>query len=387
MNSRSTVVVLCAALVGSTAGAAPTDDTFVQGVAGSLSALEASQDDGARRQELVTSVVAAREKASGRTFSPRLRASLASRLSQVDLGALEAFAASGGLGSLDSFVPNVIGEAAKDLVFTPVTPCRIVNTTVAGGVIAGNTARSFYVNGNTAGAFEGQGGNAGGCGIPDAATAVEMNFISVAPGGAGDFRAYPFGIATPPLASVINYATLPGLNIANGVATPVCNPATATCTFDLTVQADVAPSHLIIDVVGYYAPPASGITVLRYNGSNSDATVSTAEELFRAVGNFTKVAPGSTITTTWNAHVQTVGTVGTSFCHYQVRIDGLVPAGSGASEPGVVNYGDHQGVSWTDHWTGLTAGTHAVAIYVRGNATSCGANFGNFQQTVVIREE
>jgi len=62
--------------------------------------------------------------------------------------------------------------------------------------------------------------------------------------------------AAVPLASVINYSNVSGLYIANGIAQPVCNAATTTCTFDLIVQADVAASHLVVDVVGYYARPS-----------------------------------------------------------------------------------------------------------------------------------
>jgi hypothetical protein len=83
-----------------------------------------------------------------------------------------------------------------------------------------------------------------------------MNFVAVGPAGPGDFRAFPWAASpTEPLASVINYSSLPGLNIANGLAQPVCNAATTTCSFDLIVKADVAQSHLIVDVVGYYAAP------------------------------------------------------------------------------------------------------------------------------------
>jgi len=82
---------------------------------------------------------------------------------------------------------------------------------------------------------------------------VTMNFVAVGPAGPGDLRAYPYSASpTVPNASVINYSNLSGLNIANGLAQPVCNPATATCAFDLIVQADVAASHLVVDVVGYY---------------------------------------------------------------------------------------------------------------------------------------
>ena len=214
---------------------------------------EAATREGARRQELTASILAAREAASGRKFSPALRGSLAAKLARVDSTALEAFANAGGLGNIDALAPNALGDSAADLVFTAVTPCRIVNTVATSTPLAANTSRPFYVNGNAAAVFEAQGGTAGGCGIPDSATAVEMNFIAVGPAAAGDFRAFPWSAApTPPLASVINYANVAGLNIANGLAQPVCNAATTACTFDLIVQADAGQSHLIIDVVGYY---------------------------------------------------------------------------------------------------------------------------------------
>lgn len=394
MKKQWFLVLACATLSGVPGRSATAADRLAGGVPAAEGQVreEAGAYEASVRQELVTSILAMREKASGRSFSPQLRASLANKLLSATSEQLQAFHDAGGLGNIDAAVrapgaPRFLGASASDIVFTPVPPCRIINTTVAGGVINANTTRSFYVNGNTAGTFENQGGTAGGCGIPDTATAVEMNFVAVGPAGPGDFRAFPFSAApTAPLASVINYSNVAGLNIANGLAQPVCNAATTTCTFDLIVQADVAASHLVVDVVGYYAAPTAAVTVLRYTGSNSDATISFTYEQFRAVGNFTKQAASTAITTTWNAHVQTTGTVGTSFCHYQVRIDGNQPVGSG-SFPGAVNYGDHQAVSLTDYWTGLTAGVHAVSIWVRGSATACGANFGNFEQQVIVHEQ
>jgi hypothetical protein len=51
-----------------------------------------------------------------------------------------------------------------------------------------------------------------------------------------------------PLASIINYATVSGLNVANGVATPL---ATGTAPH-ITLQADVSATDLVADVLGYY---------------------------------------------------------------------------------------------------------------------------------------
>ena len=88
-------------------------------------------------------------------------------LVSVRAARLEAFASAGGLGDIEALAretsgPRGVGDSGADLLFMPVAPCRIVDTTVAGGVISANTTRNFFVNGVTAGTFEGQGGTAAG---------------------------------------------------------------------------------------------------------------------------------------------------------------------------------------------------------------------------------
>jgi hypothetical protein len=151
-------------------------------------------------------------------------------------------------------IPLALGDPGADLVFSPVAPCRIVDTRLAGGTIAGNTQRSFVVSGVTD--FEAQGGNPGGCAIPEGAAAVVVNFVAVNPAGPGDLRAWAFGGPTPN-ASVLNYAPVSGLNIANGVVAPLCAPG--PCAFDLTVQADVSATELVADVLGFFRPFADGV--------------------------------------------------------------------------------------------------------------------------------
>jgi hypothetical protein len=198
-------------------------------------------------------ILMAREQASGRKFGTALRARLRSEMSGASLSDLESFKATGATGRLPrgGVSQEVLAGTSSDLLFTAVAPCRIVNTLLGGGILAGAANRSFLVAGSAG--FVAQGGSATGCGIPDDATAVEMNFIAVAPGGAGDLRAYPYD-PTPvvPNASVINYDKVGSLNIANGIAQPICDASATTCTYDLVVQADVSSAHVIIDVVGYY---------------------------------------------------------------------------------------------------------------------------------------
>jgi hypothetical protein len=176
-------------------------------------------------------------------------------------------------------VTSALGAAAADLVFTPVAPCRVIDTrlSAAGQLVAG-IDQSFLVR--SAGGFASQGGNATDCGIPAAASAVEMNFVAVAPAGPGDLRVAAFGGAVPN-ASVLNYASVPGLNIANGIAQPVCATGVA-CTKDITVHTDVSNTHLVVDVVGFFKAPVrpTTITLSDSAGSTASTTAVTIASMF-----------------------------------------------------------------------------------------------------------
>src|SRR5439155_14966640 len=76
----------------------------------------------------------------------------------------------------DAPAPDLLGDSAADLVYTPVTPCRILDTRIVGGPIAAGGQRNFLVTGTN---LSGQGGSATGCGVPTAATAAVINFVAV----------------------------------------------------------------------------------------------------------------------------------------------------------------------------------------------------------------
>jgi hypothetical protein len=227
---------------------------------------EARAQEGARKDELANAILAARQTAAGRDLGAR-RDSMKQSLLSMSVEGLEAFLNAGGLGDIESAVrgtvgPSALGDTAKDLVFTPVPPCRVVDTRfAAAGILAASSTRSFLVR--SAGGFATQGGSATDCLIPASATSVEMNFVAVNATGPGDLRAYAFGGAVPG-SSVINYAAVAGLNIANGIAQPVCDPAGATpCTSDVSILTEASNTHLIIDVVGYYRSPLGLSSVKR----------------------------------------------------------------------------------------------------------------------------
>jgi hypothetical protein len=143
---------------------------------------------------------------------------------------------------------RVLGSLSNDLVFTPIQPCRILDTrnTVA-GPIAGNSSRNF-VSINQAN-FTAQGGSATDCGTLGLnATAVAINLTAVLPTGAGFATVYPFG-TTLPLAASVNYTA--GAIVNNGIIAQIPNPLT---TSDFTIYT-FAQSHYVADIVGYFAPP------------------------------------------------------------------------------------------------------------------------------------
>ena len=188
------------------------------------------QDNKAEVREVAAEFIVTREEAaSGRAFDPRFRAEVLRKLASRTPSDLESMQAESGAGLalLSSF-----GSSQADLVYTPVTPCRILDTRVVGGPIRPGVNRSFYVTGTS---FSSQGGNPSGCGVPfGPATAAVINLVAVSPNGGGDLRITPYGTAIP-LASIINYGTVPS-SIANGPAVTICNPATTTCTYDVTIR-------------------------------------------------------------------------------------------------------------------------------------------------------
>lgn len=141
--------------------------------------------------------------------------------------------------------PQLLGDVDRDLVFTPITPCRLLDTRVAGGIISATSTRHFI--GFTDSDFSSQGGADSDCGIPAGAAAIQVNLALVNPVQAGYATAYPFGEERP-LAASINY--LAGLTIANEVVIPLAQGE----MMDFSLYSH-RQSHAVADVSGYYMPP------------------------------------------------------------------------------------------------------------------------------------
>ncbi|TXH69108.1 MAG: hypothetical protein E6Q88_09545 [Lysobacteraceae bacterium] len=143
---------------------------------------------------------------------------------------------------------KALGDAAADLVYVPVTPCRILDTRIAGGAIAGNTTRDFDVT--AVANFGFQGGSATDCGIGSVGSfaAAVINFTVVTPSAAGYITAFPLGTAQP-LAATLNYVAG---DIRGNLAIVKLDQGPAAN--ELSVYS-FAQTHLVGDVVGYFINP------------------------------------------------------------------------------------------------------------------------------------
>lgn len=150
-----------------------------------------------------------------------------------------------------------IGSSGADLVFTPVTPCRLVDTrTIYGGTgpILINSTRGFGVWGYSS--YAAQGGSPTNCGLTagknTAAIAVSMAVVS--PAGQGYLTAFPGDVAdaSKPLAATLNYNA--GEVVVSNAAILKVNQGAASP--DLKIFSSNT-TEVIIDVVGYYSKPVS----------------------------------------------------------------------------------------------------------------------------------
>lgn len=144
--------------------------------------------------------------------------------------------------------PVALGTSNKDLVYTPVTPCRILDTR-SGAALAANGQRGFY--GWTASNFTSQGGANNACGLPASTdnAAIAVNFTIVSPVTGGYITAYPADVATIPLAATLNFNAG---DVKGSNAILKLNQSGSGFHFGVY---STSTAHLVADVVGYYAKP------------------------------------------------------------------------------------------------------------------------------------
>jgi hypothetical protein len=160
--------------------------------------------------------------------------------------------------------PNYLGDVSDDMVYTPVAPCRIVDTRFGGGMLGYAEQRDFDADGSS---FAGQGGYNGSCGIPfGVAQAVAMNITVTQPAGGGYFTAWRY-LSSRPTASILNY--VPGETVANMVVVPIY-PGSGP---DWSLYTSSA-AHAVVDVMGYFAAPqATALDCITVNSPSTSIPV------------------------------------------------------------------------------------------------------------------
>ena len=152
------------------------------------------------------------------------------------------------------------GVATQGLSYFPVDFCILMRTGAApAGKMTADEIRAFAARGESTD-LSAQGGNAAGCGVPNDAEALLVNFIVLFPNGDGALKYYPSHKGGTP-GTLIRYTnSSEGIQFDNAVVTELCDADEGLgCTpgDDFRVQTLTAGSHVRIDLLGYFAPAAA----------------------------------------------------------------------------------------------------------------------------------
>lgn len=138
----------------------------------------------------------------------------------------------------------------RNLVYTMITPCRILDTRNIARPLAAGEVRAFGFTNNFA---SGQGGSY--CNIPAGTSALTLNITVVDPSIPGYLTVYPNDGLSRPLASSLNYKT--GDIIGNEIIARQMVDDVAPYTTPSFRVYSFAAAHIVIDVSGYFTPPSA----------------------------------------------------------------------------------------------------------------------------------
>lgn len=142
---------------------------------------------------------------------------------------------------------KALGDPNADLTYTPVVPCRILDTRIIGGPLQPGVARIFegYLS-----SFAVQGGASSDCAIPASVPVLALNVYAVNPTNTGFIKVWAFGTAEPDVSTVNSQVGLTA--IATGTLVPVDR---------LNGNRFLAKSPTVVDfvadVVGYFRSPGT----------------------------------------------------------------------------------------------------------------------------------
>ena len=219
------------------------------------------REDAAARVELATAIVNRLQgEASAKGLNAEWRRAALETLLPLSMDALQQVEQRA--NSFDSLAaaraeaaedPNLIGDPNRDLTYTPIVPCRFIDTRVVGGKINGTVPYDTSTNGATY-------GGVAACapitvfGVADDEQigALAMNVTIVDPSVAPGFAAVK-PTAAAPLTSLINwYEAGPTVQAANQGIVSTNQAAGTTTNFVIQTSAAV---HVIVDLFGAFIEP------------------------------------------------------------------------------------------------------------------------------------
>jgi hypothetical protein len=183
---------------------------------------------------------------------PRLESLL-----ELPLSGLRAVQSSSSLAGLSEAVntqmiePQAIGDPAADLVYTPVTPCRYIDTRFVGGKISGTRGYDLASNGSIYGGSAACAPQTIFGASESQIAAVAMNVTVVDTVAAPGFAAIK-PTATSPVSALVNwYQVGASVQVANqGIVTT--DQTTASEEFFIQTSSAV---HVIVDLFGAFVAP------------------------------------------------------------------------------------------------------------------------------------
>jgi hypothetical protein len=138
-------------------------------------------------------------------------------------------------------------------------------------------------------------------------------------------------------------------------------------------------------------PPYAQRRRIDYSEGAASTSHSAQYASLRRLGTFSKQDAASEVLLTWSSHVDAMGEPGT-FCDFQIRIDGRPDTETDGGGGRAVVYvpaqatGGSSPVTVSALFGQLGAGSHTVAVFVRGTARECLENYGNFPRSVIVEE-
>ncbi|KAB8174837.1 hypothetical protein FKV24_013675 [Lysobacter maris] len=149
-------------------------------------------------------------------------------------------------GTLSAQNPASVGA---ELVYVPVTPCRIFDTRVTGEILTSGSTRDFDVTGVSS--YGLQGGDAGDCngvGAVGAFAAAAISLSVATPARRGFITAYPFGTTRPQAATMVY-----NRGVRDTTLSIVALDQDASAA-DMSIYS-ASDTHVVGDIVGYFIKP------------------------------------------------------------------------------------------------------------------------------------